>query len=139
MLFFYQQERTFETKNEKGEVTSTETVTVEDCFNLNKVTRAYWDTTEKFVVILDDGHEQAENKPVPIFDGKGKIKGAKMERVREWYCSMITLNPQEAKLFKQLTDVNSYVSDEEDLEIDLGKIDLPSVLDSEDVEASNEG
>lgn len=132
MLFYYDQERTFETKDDNGAVVSTETVTLKECFNLNKVIRAYWDSKEKFVVILDDGHEQAENKPVPIFDGKGKVKGAKMERVREWYCSMISLNQKDAKEFQAMTDASYF--QEEDIELDFG-----SMLDANDVEASNEG
>lgn len=105
MLFYYDQVRTFEKKKEDG---TSEPVVLsrKECFNISKVIRAYWDSEEKFVVILDDGHEQAENKTVPVFDSKGKIKSAKVERVREWYCSMISLTPKEAEEFEKITSVN---------------------------------
>jgi uncharacterized protein YutD len=111
MLFYYDQVRNFEKKKEDG-TSEPLVMTVKECFNITKVIRAYWDSPEKFVVILDDGHEQAENKTVPIFDNKGKIKSAKVERVREWYCSMISLSPSEADEFQKITSVNHNFSGE---------------------------
>lgn len=109
MLFFYNQTRKFKSKDEEGKETETEHV-VRDCFNINKVVRAYWSNPEQFTVVLDDGHEQAENKQLPIFDNKGNIKSVKIERVREWYCSMINLDKDDADAFMKAYEMMKIVS-----------------------------
>lgn len=98
MMFFYQQKR--KTKTEEGGEEIQEYF-VEDCFNTEHVLRGMWHGPDEFVVYLNDGHEQTENKQMPKFKNN-KMVGVEVVRVRDWYVSMITLNKEDAERFKQL-------------------------------------
>jgi hypothetical protein len=100
MMFFYQQKRKI--KEEENAENATEHI-VEDCFNTDCVLRGQWHSPDEFLVYLNDGHEQAENKQMPKFKN-GQVVGVEMTRVREWYCSIITLNKEDAQRFKELTN-----------------------------------
>lgn len=103
-LFWYQREVKRKLKDEKPvdasedwKPTETEvTETYWDCFNVNKVIRGHWTSPEEFTVMLDDGHEQADDVQKPIWKN-GKISGVETKRERAWYMSQIPLKKEDAE------------------------------------------
>ena len=67
----------------------TETVMVEDNFNLNKVIRSHTIKPGTVVVLLDDGHEEAQD--IPVMKGKNIEK----TRQRNWVQSEIQLTGED--------------------------------------------
>ena len=90
--FFYQRRQPLQPK--QGD-TDIQWETYIDSFNLNKVIRSYEYEKGKLYVLLDDGHEQAED--VPTVDSKGKTV---MQRKRNWVSSEIYLSEQDTIKFR---------------------------------------
>lgn len=105
-LFFYQREVKRKVKgipDEEGR-TPPDTEVVEtywDCFNIDKVVRGHWTSADEFTIMLDDGHEQADDVQKPIFKG-GKMTGVETKRERAWYMSQIPLNKEDAERFRNV-------------------------------------
>lgn len=85
-LFWYR--RQVKTKDEeKKEVL----VQVWDCLNIKKIVRGHWANETTFVVMMDDGHEQADDVQKQVTK-HGKPTGeVKIERQRSWFISQIEL------------------------------------------------
>jgi len=75
-----------------------------DCFNLDCVVRCLWRDGNTFVVLLNDGHEQAQDVQKPIVKD-GKVKGMETKRERDWFYSQIELTLEDAIRFMDVTDV----------------------------------
>lgn len=107
-LFFYKREvkKKVPVENpEEGQPKFTEVVeVVEDCFNVDKVVRGHWTSENEFTVMLDDGHEQADDVQKPVFKN-GKISGVENKRERAWFMSQIGLNREDAERFKSVTAI----------------------------------
>lgn len=107
-LFFYRREVTRKVKvenPEEGEPKEKEVTEIYwDCFNINKVVRGHWTGPEEFTVLLDDGHEQADDAQKPKFDKNGRVVGVEVKRERAWYVSQIPLTKQDALRFRAITE-----------------------------------
>lgn len=107
-LFWYQRETKDRVKVEnpvEGEPTTKEVTTkVWDFFNVDKVIRGHWTGKDEFTVLLDDGHEQAEDAQKPVWKN-GKVTGVEVKRERAWYVSQIPLGKEDAERFRQETSV----------------------------------
>lgn len=109
-LFWYQREIKERVKSEPSEdgTTPPDKEVIEkvwDCFNVSKVIRAHWTSKNEFTVLLDDGHEQAEDMQKPVWKN-GKVTGVEIKRERAWYVSQIPLGKEDAERFRAQTDWN---------------------------------
>lgn len=109
-LFFYRREVRRKAKDEpllEGEDPKLKEVveTYWDCFNIDKVIRGHWTGEDEFTILLDDGHEQADDAQKPKFDKHGKVVGVEVKRERAWYMSQIPLNKEDAARFKEVSDI----------------------------------
>jgi hypothetical protein len=78
-----------------------EDLVVMDCFGLNCVVRAVWHEN-KFIILLNDGHEASEYISAPVLNKAGKmIKDG--QKVRHWKVSEIVLDIEDAKRFYEAT------------------------------------
>lgn len=77
-----------------------------DCFNVDKVIRGHWTSEDQFTVMLDDGHEQAEDVQKPKYNPKGQIVGVEVKRERGWYMSQIVLDKEDAERFKRIVELD---------------------------------
>jgi hypothetical protein len=75
-----------------------------DCFNIDKVIRGHWAAPDQFIVLLDDGHEQADDVQKPKFNAKGQITGVEMKRERAWYVSQVPLVKEDVERFREVTE-----------------------------------
>lgn len=75
-----------------------------DCFNPDCVIRAFWKDKDTFVILLNDGHEQAEDRQKPLFKN-GKPAGYEVKRERDWFYSQIVLSVTDAERFKYATEM----------------------------------
>jgi|ERR1044072_1665075 hypothetical protein len=101
MLFYYKREvkETVPVENPaEGEPKYTVVTNyVEDCFNVNKVIRGHWVSKDTFTVMLDDGHEQADEVEKPKLNAKRQVVGVEVKRERGWYMSQINLDKEDAE------------------------------------------
>jgi hypothetical protein len=97
-LFWYR--RQVKTKDEeKRDIL----VQVWDCLNVNKIVRGHWQNETTFVVMLDDGHEQADDVEKAVIK-HGKPTGEKkIERQRSWFISQIELCYEDAERLARVT------------------------------------
>lgn len=79
---------------------------VEDCFNVNKVIRGHWVSKDTFTVMLDDGHEQADDVEKPKLNAKKQVVGVEVKRERAWYMSQINLDREDAERLKKSFEGN---------------------------------
>ena len=116
MMFFFSKEieitKEVETEDGKKEKIK-ETKVVKDGFNLNKVLRVYNDPMDgRFIVVLDDGHEQAQEMQYPKLNAKGMpTGGVEMKRVRDWYISQIELEGEDIERFISVSEYKTKDSD----------------------------
>lgn len=75
-----------------------------DCFNVDCVVRGLWRDKNTFLVLLNDGHEQAEDRQKPLFKN-GKPAGYEIKRERDWFYSQVELDPVQAARFMEATDM----------------------------------
>lgn len=99
-LFYYKREVKKKVKDE--EVVDT----YWDCFNVDCVVRGLWRDNKTFLVLLNDGHEQAEDRQKPIVKN-GKVTGMETKRERDWFYSQIELNPTDAERFMEVTTADA--------------------------------
>lgn len=108
-LFWYQKEVKRKVKVEdpqEGEPAEKEVVDIYwDCFNLNSVVRGQWQTPDLFLVLLDDGHEQADDVEKPKLNAKRQITGIEIKRERAWFVSQITLVKEDVERFRKVSEV----------------------------------
>jgi hypothetical protein len=107
-LFFYQREvkvpiETGEVDEKGNPVKATEIQIVWDFFNLNCLIRGHWTSKDIFTVMLNDGHEQADDVQKPIFKN-GKVTGVETKRERAWFMSQIELNKEDAERLRSVTE-----------------------------------
>lgn len=109
MLFYYKREvkNTVPVENPVEGEPKFKVVTsfVEDCFNVNKVIRGHWVSENTFTVMLDDGHEQADDVEKPKLNAKKQVVGVEVKRERGWYMSQINLDKEDAERFKRITEL----------------------------------
>lgn len=80
-----------------------------DCFNLSCVIRGFWAGDNKFVLLLNDGHEISE--PTYKKDNNGKLIFGKNnlpveeKRTREWVVSQIELVKEDAIRFREICEM----------------------------------
>lgn len=91
MLFWYK--KTIKDKNGQD-------IEVEDAFNTDYIIRVYCVSEDKTLVLLDDGHEQADYFEYPKPNGKG----TELKRERRWVQSEITLNEEYTILLKEFME-----------------------------------
>jgi hypothetical protein len=91
--FFYSRRQPLPPKQGETEI-QWETFT--DSFNLAMVIRSYEYEKGKLYVLLNDGHEQADD--VQATDAKGKPV---IQRKRNWVCSEIYLNEEDTIRFRE--------------------------------------
>lgn len=107
-IFWYQRVVTRKEKVEnpaEGEPSEKEvTETLWDCFNIDKVIRGHWTAPDQFVIMLDDGHEQADDVQKPKFNAKHQVVGVEMKRERAWFVSQIPLIKEDVERFRKLTE-----------------------------------
>lgn len=73
-----------------------------DSFNLNRVIRSIENEDGTFLILLDDIHERSHD--VPDIDLRtNRVKGTK--RQKDVFQSEITLSTEDAKRFKNLTQI----------------------------------
>lgn len=108
-IFWYQRVITRKEKVEnpvKGEAPEKEVIEIYwDCFNIDKVIRGHWSSPEQFVVMLDDGHEQADDVQKPKFNAKGQVTGVEMRRERAWFVSQVPLVKEDVERFRKVTEL----------------------------------
>lgn len=112
-LFFYKREVTVKEKNPEYNPEAQDPKVpefidklqvVEDCFNLNCVIRGHWKNLETFTVMLNDGHEQADDVQKPTFKN-GKFNGMEIKRERAWYMSQIDLSREDFERLRVATEL----------------------------------
>lgn len=101
-LFYYQTLVKRKVKNEDGVEIEVEDV-YWDFFHLSEVVRGRWVSPEKFIVILKDGHEQADDIQKPIFKN-GKISGVETKRERAWFVSQIELIKEDVERLRLIAE-----------------------------------
>lgn len=108
-LFYYQREvksKEANGVNADGTPHMEEVIqTVWDCFNLNCVIRGHWVSEDTFAILLNDGHEQAEDVSKPVFKN-GKVVNVELKRERSWVMSQIELKKEDAERLRKVTDIN---------------------------------
>lgn len=106
MLFYYKREVSREVLIGEGDNKQKEVVTETywDCFNTEKIVRGIWTKPEEFTILLDDGHEQADDVQKPKFNAKGVVTGMEVKRERAWYVTQIVLDKEDAGRLKELTE-----------------------------------
>ena len=108
MLFYYKRQikRRVPVDNPlEGEPVETYvTETYWDCFNVNKVIRGHWTSPDSFTVMLDDGHEQADDIEKPKLNAKKQVVGVEMKRERAWCMSQIVLDKEDAERLKMAAE-----------------------------------
>jgi hypothetical protein len=75
-----------------------------DCFNIDKVIRGHWSSPDQFVVMLDDGHEQADDVEKPKLNAKRQIVGVDIKRERAWFVSQIPLIKEDVERFRLVSE-----------------------------------
>lgn len=93
-MFYYKRKVSVGAKDEEGK-DITKVIEVEDCFNLANAIRGHWASSELFLVMLNDGHEES------------KVVGTKgLEKIRErnWYISQIELYGDDIARFRKATE-----------------------------------
>lgn len=125
-LFFYQREVKRKVPGVPAEdgTTPPDTEVVEvywDCFNVNKVIRGHWTAEDEFTVMLDDGHEQADDAQKPKFDRNGRMTGYEIKRERAWYMSQIPLKKEDALRFREIFESLTWKEIEDQAGPDLGE------------------
>jgi hypothetical protein len=74
----------------------TESVWVEDYFNLENYVRAVTIENGSIVIMLNDGHEESREVPILKNDKKpASLANIKMERQRQYVCSEIVISKPE--------------------------------------------
>lgn len=108
MLFYYKRETKrevlLEEKNEDG--TPKKDVITEvlwDCINTDKIVRGVWTTPIQFMLMLDDGHEQAEDLEKPKYNAKRQVVGVEVKRERAWYVTQVTLDKEDAERLREIS------------------------------------
>lgn len=112
-LFWYRKEVKRKVKTEKPEDADDTWTSVEqeivdiywDCFNLANVVRGQWQTPDLFLVLLDDGHEQADDVEKPKLNAKRQIVGIDVKRERAWFVSQIALVKEDVERFRKVSEV----------------------------------
>lgn len=92
--FYYKRKVTVSVKNEEGKDVD-KVIEVEDCFNLAESIRGHWASSELFLVMLKDGHEESK---VVAMKGLEKIKE------RNWYISQIELYGDDIARYRKATE-----------------------------------
>jgi len=120
-LFFYKRIEKRKEKDEAGKEIEVER-TYWDCFNVSKVVRGMWMSEGVFSLLLDDGHEQAQDQRVPILSKDGKTaKGYEVKRVRDWYYTQVNLFPDDAERFRKAHDPELWMEElEKENKVDIG-------------------
>ena len=117
MLFYYKREVKRKVKEEMPIGTDEKWVPQEkivseiywDCFNVNKVIRGHWTSENEFTVMLDDGHEQADDIEKPKFNAKRQVVGVEIKRERGWYMSQIVLDRHDADRLRTSSELSGIV------------------------------
>lgn len=81
----------------KGQKQGDEDTVLYDCMNLDCVVRGVMNG-KSLVVLLNDGHEQAEDVTKPVFKN-GKPVGTESKRERAWYHSQAILEGEDVVRF----------------------------------------
>jgi hypothetical protein len=91
----------FYTRTEKAKTPDGEDKHFTDSFDMNLVIRTY-DDGDKLIVLLNDGHEEAEEVPL-MEKGIPVMKGGKMvtKRERQWKQSHIFLTGNDIEAFRK--------------------------------------
>jgi len=98
-LFWYKRKVVTKGKgvNEEGKEVEKDITTVYwDCLNTECIVRGLWRDKNIFSVLMNDGHEQAEDRQKPIFKN-GKPTGYEVKRERDWFYSQIDLDIEDAQ------------------------------------------
>jgi len=121
-LFWYnvRKQRNVKATDEEGKaITKVVEEDYPECFSLSSVIRAVWMDEKTLAVLLNDGHEQAEEVQRPVVDKKtGKIVGQELKRERNWVYSQINLTGDDIKRFREITDF-SVTTKKEDKEFEV--------------------
>jgi hypothetical protein len=102
-LFWYKRKITTkkeveeEVEGELKKVSKDITTIYWDFFNIDCVVRGLWKDDKTFSVLLNDGHEQAEDRQKPVFNAKGGIRSYETKRERDWFYSQIDLDKEDAQ------------------------------------------
>ena len=89
-LFWYR--RQVKTKDEEGKDIH---VLVWDCMNIKCIIRGHWVNEKTFSVLLNDGHEQADDVEKAVVKN-GKTVGTETKRERAWFVSQIEICYEDA-------------------------------------------
>lgn len=98
-LFWYKRKvkgKVKEKDAEGKEVEVEKTTIFWDTLNTDFIIRGLWHNEKVFMVLLNDGHEQAEDRQKPLFKN-GKPAGYEVKRERGWFYSQIELDVEDAK------------------------------------------
>ena len=107
-LFYYKTVRTekIKEKDENGkEVEKEVSHELFDCFHVDCVVRGFWSSPTTFSLLLNDGHEQATDKELPIYNNKRQQIGSETKRERDWFYSQVNLTKEDAERFKTVTEL----------------------------------
>lgn len=97
-LFWYKRKVTRQKEVEKDgkkEIVN-EVINVWDCINVDTIVRGFWKSEEVFSLMLNDGHEQSEDRQRPIYKN-GKAVGTETKRERDWFYSQIDLDIEDTE------------------------------------------
>lgn len=93
-LFWYKRQVKVKAK-EEGEEEKEILVQVWDCLNINCIVRGHWVNENTFSVLMNDGHEQADDVEKAIMK-HGKVTGKEVRRERAWFVSQIEIGAEDA-------------------------------------------
>lgn len=100
MSLFWYKRKELSKKSEKdseGKDVVKEIVTIFwDCLNTDCIVRGLWKNDKVFAVLMNDGHEQAEDRQKPVFKN-GKPAGYEVKRERDWFYSQIELDAEDTE------------------------------------------
>lgn len=103
-MFFYK--RTIKGKKGKEGEEDTPDEVVNDCINPEFVIMGVWHEG-KFVLLCNDGREQAQDMQKPKFKGAKQI-GWELKRERNWVNSEIPLDREDARRWRRIQEIRDW-------------------------------